>query len=59
MKKFDRYSIRGVVIIIIALLGMGYEMIFSQSKEIFVMILYAIVLFIGLLLLVIIEDRKN
>ena len=59
MKKFDRYSIRGVVIMVIALLGMGYEMIFSQSKEIFVIILYAIVLCIGLLLLVIIEDRKN
>ncbi len=59
MKKFDRYSIRGVVITVIALLGMGYEMVFSQSKEIFVIIFYMVVVFIGFLLLFIIEESKT
>ncbi|MBN2030252.1 hypothetical protein JW824_08400 [bacterium] len=59
MKKFDRYSIRGVVITLIAFLGIGYEMMISQSKEIFVIILYTVVVFIGFLLLFIIEEPKT
>lgn len=59
MKKFDRYSIRGVVITVIALLGMGYEIIISQSKDIFVIVLYGAVLFIGFLLLFVMKDRKT
>ena len=58
MKKFDRYSIRGVIIVVISLAGIGYELFSSRSIEILIIGLYSFLLLIGVLLLFIIKDRE-
>lgn len=58
MKKFDRYSIRGIVFTALGLTGIGYELFSSRPKEMFVVILYSVVVFVGILLLFFIKDRE-
>jgi hypothetical protein len=57
MKSFDRYSIRGIVISLICLAGIVYEVFFSSHKELFVIVLYTLVLLLGLALLFYIKDK--
>lgn len=59
MKKFDRYSIRGIVFTTLGLTGIGYELFSSRPKELFVVILYSVVVFVGILLLFTIKDRER
>jgi hypothetical protein len=59
MKKFDRYSIRGIIFTAIGLAGIGYELLSSRPSELFVIILYGVVVFIGLLLIFRIKEYKS
>ena len=59
MKKFDRYSIRGIIFSTLALVGMLYELILSKPSELIVLILYALVIVLGLLLIFIIKYPKE
>ncbi len=59
MKPFDRYSIRGIIFSTLGLLGMGYELIFSQRGELFIILLYGVIVFIGLMLIFRIREYKE
>jgi hypothetical protein len=59
MKKFDRYSIRGIIFTAIGLAGIGYELLSSRSSELFVIILYGVVVSIGLLLIFRIKEYES
>lgn len=48
-EKFDKYSIRGMIYAGIALLGIGYELLFSNEIRILLIIGYGIVIFIGIM----------
>lgn len=51
MKKFDKYSVIGLVFTIVGMAGITYELFGSKAKETFVVVLYSVVVLIGLLLL--------
>lgn len=55
MKRFDGYSIRGVVFGILGLAGLGYEIFSSASRSIFVIVLYSFVVILGVLLCFVIK----
>ncbi len=57
-KKLDKLSIRGVIIFFVASAGLVYEMFFSVDTEIFLLILYGIVLLIALFLIFFLELEK-
>jgi len=59
MKKFDGYSIRGVIFSVLGLAGIGYELFSSRPKEIFVVLLYSVLVFFGSLFLFFITDREG
>jgi hypothetical protein len=59
MKKFDRYSIRGIICIALGVIGMGYEVFFSMVKEVFLIVMYSIVIGIGVLLLFVVRNKKS
>lgn len=59
MKKFDRYSIRGIIFMTLGLAGICYELFSSRPKELFVIILYGFVVSIGLLLIFRIKDHDG
>jgi len=48
-EKFDKYSIRGLVYTGIALLGIGYELFFSNEIRILLIIAYSVVVAIGMM----------
>jgi hypothetical protein len=48
-EKLDKYSIRGMVYAGIALLGIGYELIFSKEIRILLIIGYGIVVAFGIM----------
>ncbi|UCE05122.1 MAG: hypothetical protein JSW07_16085 [bacterium] len=48
-QKFDKFSIRGMVYTGIALLGIGYELIFSRDVRPFLIIMYSVVVVIGVM----------
>ena len=54
--RFDAHSKRGLVYAGIALLGMGYELIFADEVRLFLIIMYGIVIGIGGLYIYFIED---
>lgn len=59
MKKFDRYSVRGVVFSTLALAGILYELVFSTPSELIVTVLYSFVMVLGLALIFIIKFPKE
>lgn len=48
-EKFDKYSIRGIVYAGIAILGIGYELLFSKEFRVLLIIGYSIVVAIGIM----------
>lgn len=46
-KQFGKRSTRGLVYAGIALLGLGYELLFSSEVRLFLIIMYSIVIGIG------------
>ncbi len=48
-ENFDKYSLRGLVYATIALLGIGYELLFSYEIRPFLIIMYSLVVGIGCL----------
>ncbi len=48
-EKLDKYSTRGMVYTGIALLGIGYELLFSKEIRILLIIAYGIVVAIGMM----------
>jgi hypothetical protein len=59
MKKFDRYSTRGLILTVISTAGIVYEVFFSSLVEAFVIGFYGLVLVLGLFLLFIIRDKST
>jgi predicted membrane channel-forming protein YqfA (hemolysin III family) len=57
-EKFDKYSTRGLVYAGIALLGIGYELIFSGEVRPFLIIMYSVVIGIGGLYVFFIEELE-
>ena len=51
MKKFDKYSVRGIIFTILGLAGIAYELFGSKAREAFVVVLYSVVVVMGILLL--------
>jgi predicted membrane channel-forming protein YqfA (hemolysin III family) len=51
VKKFDKYSVRGIVFTILGLAGITYELFGSKAREALVIILYSVVVLMGILLL--------
>ena len=58
MKKFDRYSIRGLIMSMISAAGMVYELFFSIKIDALVVVLYGLVFIFGLFLLLMIRDKN-
>ncbi len=48
-EKFDKYSTRGMVYAGIALLGIGYELLFSREIRILLIIAYCFVIAFGIM----------
>lgn len=48
MKKFDGFSVRGIIFSAAGLAGITYEIFSTRPKEIIVIVLYGIVVLIGL-----------
>ena len=59
MKKFDGFSIRGIVFLALGLAGIGYETIFSKPGELLIIVLYGVVVVIGLWLIFFKEDEEH
>jgi len=59
MKAFDRYSIRGIIFTVLGLAGIAYELFSSRPKELFVVVLYGVVVFIGVLLIFHIKEHER
>jgi predicted membrane channel-forming protein YqfA (hemolysin III family) len=59
MKKFDRYSIRGILFSALAGLGILYELILSETAEWVVVVLYSLVAILGMMLIFIIKYPKE
>ncbi|UCE06376.1 MAG: hypothetical protein JSW07_22865 [bacterium] len=55
-QKFDKYSTRGLIYAGIALMGIGYEILFSNEVRLFLIIMYGIVVGIGGLYIFFIAD---
>ena len=58
MKKFDRYSIRGIIFSTLGVTGIVYE-VFFRSREVFVIILYGVVVILGGLLIFRIKEHQD
>ena len=58
MKKFDRYSIRGIIFSTLGVAGIVYE-VFYRSREVFVIVLYGVVVLIGGLLIFRIREHQD
>jgi hypothetical protein len=56
MKKWDRYSLRGVIIMVVGLAGIVFEIGFSQEKSLFVILLYSVIVVFGGFLLLVIKE---
>ena len=56
MKRFDGYSIRGIIFAILGLAGIGYEFLSSRPRAIFVVVLYSFVVILGVLLFFVIKE---
>jgi len=54
-QQFDKLSIRGMIALIIATAGLVYEVFFSADTEIFLLILYGIVVMISVYLIFFLE----
>ena len=59
MKRFDGFSIRGLVFSVLALAGMGYELFFSSRRELWIVAMYGLVLCLGLVLIFFVKDREE
>ena len=46
-RKYDKNSTKGIIYAVIALLGIGYELIFTSEVRPFLIIMYSIVIGIG------------
>ena len=58
-EKLDKYSIRGMVYACVALLGIGYELIFSKEIRVLLIIGYSIVVAFGILYIWYIKPHEN
>ena len=47
-EKFDKYSYRGIVYVGIALLGIGYELLFSDNVRPLLILAYGVVFAFGI-----------
>jgi len=59
MKRFDGYSIRGVIFGILGLAGLGYEVLSPAPRAIFVIVLYSFVVILGVLLCFVIKAPSD
>ncbi len=59
MKKFDRYSIRGIIFSVLGFAGIGYELLSSRSREAFVILMYGFDVLMGVLLIFLIHEHKD
>jgi hypothetical protein len=59
LKKFDGYSIRGILFSALALLGILYELILSETAKWAVVLLYSLVVILGMALIFIIKYPKE
>lgn len=57
MKKFDGYSIRGLIFFTLAIAGIVYELFFKEITEWIVIILYGTIVFLGVLLITLIKKQ--
>jgi hypothetical protein len=48
VKRFDRYSIRGVIFSTLGVAGIVYEVLFAPPVEVFVVVLYSMIVLLGL-----------
>jgi len=55
-KKFDKFSVRGVVYSCLAIAGMGYELYFREPVRVFLILGYGVVLFVGIVCLLFLEE---
>jgi hypothetical protein len=59
MKKFDGFSVRGLVFFVAGLAGIVYELFFSKPSELIIIVLYGIVVFIGLWLVFMKQETER
>lgn len=50
-EKFDKFSIRGLIYMSVAAVGMSYELIFAAKIRPLLIVGYSVVIFIGMLCL--------
>ena len=57
-QRYDKNTTRGLIYAGIALLGMGYELFFSDEVRSFLIIMYSIVIVIGGIYVLFIEELE-
>jgi len=57
MKKFDGYSIRGLIFSMLAIGGIVYEYYFKEVTEWIVIVLYGTIILTGILLITVIKKQ--
>jgi len=55
-KKFDKFSTRGIVYILIASILMGYELLTAEDVKYLLIIGYSVIILIGLICLLFLEQ---
>jgi len=59
MKKWDGYSTRGIVMMVISSAGTVYEISRSEPPQLFLLMMYAIVFMFGLFLIIRIRVSRD
>jgi len=58
-EKFDKHSLRGMIYVGIAVLGISYELIFSTEIRVMLIIGYSIFIVFGILYICYIKSHKQ
>jgi hypothetical protein len=59
MFRWNRYTIRGAIATAVGCLGIGYEWFISKRRELFVLLLYGLILGIGVWLLALFKSGST
>jgi len=57
-EKFDKVSLRGCIYAGVAILGIGYELVFSKEVRPLLIMMYGIVVAIGVFYIYFLEDTR-
>lgn len=57
--NYDKFTVRGIVYIFIACFGLFWEMAISNQYRTFLFVGYGLIIFIGLICIIVLKEKKN